>query len=237
MNYANNTNQGILSGLKSLVFPEICICCQEEFLPICNRCQSRWLSPVQSINFKSLRINSLLTYDSNISKVVLQAKENRNRIGQELMASALKSVLKSFELEDSQLSISKCLLVPIPSSRSAIRKRGGSFLHPILNKLLDMERGETGLRWRWAELLSHNRSVFDQSGLSYTERQSNMAGVFRIRDELNLKEIRERPMILIDDVLTTGATLYSAFRALSEINLTVLGAATACASAHRLLIR
>jgi len=42
---------------------------------------------------------------------------------------------------------------------------------------------------------------------------------------------------IIDDVITTGSTLREAVLALKERNLTVLGAATACASQRRLLIR
>jgi predicted amidophosphoribosyltransferase len=150
------------------------------------------------------------------------------------MARALSTALEKFELDNPALSISHCLLVPIPSTKTAVRKRGGSFLHPILDQLVALQKEKNGVRWRWKELLVHQKSVRDQSELSYSARQSNMARAFRLRsDDL----VRERPILLIDDVLTTGATLDSAFRALRERNLTVLGAATVCASAHRLLIR
>ena len=226
--------EGIFSALTSLVFPKICIYCQVEFAPLCLKCQQFWLAPVQWRYVKGLAVNSTLAYNAASSRIVIQAKESRNRVAQFWMARALSTALEKFELENSALSISHCLLVPIPSSKSAIRRRGGSFLHPILDKLVELQKQENGVRWRWKELLIHQKSVRDQSELSYTARQSNMASAFRLRsDDL----VRERPILLIDDVLTTGATLDSAFRALRERNLTVLGAATVCASAHRLLIR
>ena len=226
--------EGIFSALSSLVFPKICIYCQVEFAPLCLKCQQFWLTPVQRRYVKGLAVNSTLAYNAASSRIVIQAKESRNRVAQFWMARALSTALEKFELENSALSISHCLLVPIPSSKSAIRRRGGSFLHPILDKLVELQKQENGVRWRWKELLIHQKSVRDQSELSYTARQSNMAGAFRVRsDEL----IEARPILLIDDVVTTGATLDSAFRALRERNLTVLGAATVCASAHRLLIR
>ena len=226
--------EGIFSALTSLVFPKICIYCQVEFAPLCLKCQQFWLTPVQWRYVKGLAVNSTLAYNAASSRIVIQAKESRNRVAQFWMARALSTALEKFELENSALSISHCLLVPIPSSKSAIRRRGGSFLHPILDKLVELQKQENGVRWRWKELLIHQKSVRDQSELSYTARQSNMAGAFRVRsDEL----IEARPILLIDDVVTTGATLDSAFRALRERNLTVLGAATVCASAHRLLIR
>lgn len=226
--------EGIFSALTSLVFPKICIYCQVEFAPLCLKCQQFWLTPVQRRYVKGLAVNSTLAYNAASSRIIIQAKESRNRVAQFWMARALSTALEKFELENSALSISHCLLVPIPSSKSAIRKRGGSFLHPILDKLVELQKQKNGVRWRWKELLIHQKSVRDQSELSYTARQSNMASAFRLRsDDL----VRERPILLIDDVLTTGATLDSAFRALRERNLTVLGAATVCASAHRLLIR
>ena len=226
--------EGIFSALTSLVFPKICIYCQVEFAPLCLKCQQFWLAPAQRRYVKGLAVNSVLAYNAASSRIIIQAKESRNRVAQFWMARALSTALEKFELENSALSISHCLLVPIPSSKSAIRRRGGSFLHPILDKLVELQKQENGVRWRWKELLIHQKSVRDQSELSYTARQSNMAGAFRVRsDEL----IEARPILLIDDVVTTGATLDSAFRALRERNLTVLGAATVCASAHRLLIR
>ena len=226
--------EGIFSALSSLVFPKICIYCQVEFAPLCLKCQQFWLTPVQRRYVKGLAVNSTLAYNAASSRIIIQAKESRNRVAQFWMARALSTALEKFELENSALSISHCLLVPIPSSKSAIRRRGGSFLHPILDKLVELQKQENGVRWRWKELLIHQKSVRDQSELSYTARQSNMAGAFRVRsDEL----IEARPILLIDAVVTTGATLDSAFRALRERNLTVLGAATVCASAHRLLIR
>jgi len=215
----DDEDKGILSALNSLVFPKICIYCQNEFASLCANCQQLWLAPVQR---------------RYVRGVVIQAKENRNRIAQYWMASALSVALEKFESDNPALSISRSLLVPIPSSKSAIRRRGESFLHPILDKLVELQMNKNGVRWRWKELLIHHKMVRDQSELSYTARQSNMAGAFRLRsDDL----VMERPILLIDDVLTTGATLYSAFWALRERNLTVLGAATVCASAHRLLIR
>jgi predicted amidophosphoribosyltransferase len=226
--------EGIFSALTSLVFPKICMYCQVEFATLCLKCRQFWLAPVQRRYVKGLAVNSVLAYNAASSRIIIQAKESRNRVAQFWMARALSTALEKFELDNPALSISLCLLVPIPSTKTAVRKRGGSFLHPILDQLVALQKEKNGVRWRWKELLVHQKSVRDQSELSYSARQSNMARAFRLRsDDL----VRERPILLIDDVLTTGATLDSAFRALRERNLTVLGAATVCASAHRLLIR
>ena len=82
-------------------------------------------------------------------------------------------------------------------------------------------------------ILSITKKVIDQSGLSETKRNANLFGAFEV-----VKPFRPTSaIIVIDDVITTGSTLREAVRALKERNLTVLGAATACASQRRLLIR
>ncbi len=78
-----------------------------------------------------------------------------------------------------------------------------------------------------------NKRVVDQSGLSETQRHDNLFGAFKVAKPLN----SAAPIIIVDDVITTGSTLREAVRALKERNLTVLGAATACATQRRLLIR
>ena len=91
---------------------------------------------------------------------------------------------------------------------------------------------------QWKEALKHNKSVLDQSGLNYQERKNNLDNAFRlIKSEREIEAMTKKPIILIDDVVTSGATLLSAESALRERKMTVLGAATACASAHHLLIR
>ena len=132
--------EGIFSALTSLVFPKICIYCQVEFAPLCLKCQQFWLAPVQRRYVKGLAVNSTLAYNAASSRIIIQAKESRNRVAQFWMARALNTALEKFELENPALSISHCLLVPIPSSKSAIRKRGGSFLHPILDQLVELQK-------------------------------------------------------------------------------------------------
>ena len=136
MTLDDDKDKGIFQALSSLVFPKICIYCQNEFASLCSNCQQLWLAPVQRRYVRGLAVNSTLAYNVARSRVVIQAKENRNRIAQYWMASALSTALEKFESDNSALSISRSLLVPIPSSKSAIRRRGESFLHPILNKLV-----------------------------------------------------------------------------------------------------
>lgn len=191
----------------------------------------KWSGLAQKIRFDSVPTFSTVAYDGEISTVVIKAKEERNRTAQDLLAQAItRSLISLRELID----VNQYLLVPIPSSKQAIKRRGESFLHPIMKRVIELDcQSKTDNRMvrQWAELLSYRKKVRDQATLTSLERHENLRSAFIVSRFLDC------PVILVDDVVTTGATLKNAIDALRERKMTVLGAVTACASAHQLLIR
>ena len=123
------------------------------------------------------------------------------------------------------------LLVPVPSARRAVRERGfdaGLALARAAARRLPGARA--------GPLLVPARRVADQSGLGAAERQQNLAGAFRVRDGLRGPS-RVVPtgatVVVVDDVVTSGASLAEATRALRAGGVDVLGAATVAATVRR----
>ena len=75
-------------------------------------------------------------------------------------------------------------------------------------------------------ILIVNRNVKDQSNLDEKQRSQNLVGAFDCVSK-NLHLAQSSPVILVDDLLTTGATLREAIRALGQRGLLPLGAITA----------
>jgi ComF family protein len=65
------------------------------------------------------------------------------------------------------------------------------------------------------EMLARRRPTRSQGGLSRHQRQRNIAGAFTVPPAA-LARLKDRPVLLIDDVLTTGATLHEAARRLTQ---------------------
>ncbi|CAB5162270.1 unannotated protein [freshwater metagenome] len=109
-------------------------------------------------------------------------------------------------------------LIPIPSSPSARRRRGRSFMVDITAQIAQRSG------FRLTDVLELTRRVSDQSGLHAKARAANMEGAFALKPHAYPRG----DLVLIDDVVTTGATLREAARALTSQGLNVLASVTAC---------
>lgn len=110
------------------------------------------------------------------------------------------------------------LLVPVPLHPKKKKARG-------YNQSELLARGissATGIPVD-AELLIRNRHTPSQTGMDRTERWQNTSGAF----ECNKRIKAGTHIALVDDMITTGATLEACFRAVDVPQLSVLGLAYA----------
>ena len=205
-----------------------------------------WQASVTHLELDSIPLLTSVPYSDAVATVVLQAKENSNRIAQKLMATVIsKAIQESFAYS----SAKSLLITPIPSSKSALRRRGEDFLKTIVRQSLDFYEADikrnksahliTYPTVELVELIEHRRRVKEQSGLQSHQRQINMEGAFMVshRRRARWAQSVAGEVILVDDVITTGSTLIAAKKALNEAGFTVISAVTACATVRRMPIR
>lgn len=205
-----------LNPLLDLVYPKKCPGCHLPSERICEFCKSFWQDPPVTIllNQNKLSVISVAKYRSEVRSILLAYKENGEREAEKVLTEAL---LKARLGIGSDL---KCKLVPIPSNPKSIRRRGRDFMMDLCTQV-SIKSGD-----KVTPILKVNRDVADQSKLDEKQRSQNLVGAF----DCNLKYLnlaQRSPVILVDDLLTTGATLREAVRALGQRGVVPIGAITA----------
>jgi predicted amidophosphoribosyltransferase len=155
-------------------------------------------------------------YSPTASRIILAAKENGLQGADDLLIDAIIHVLNKVQLDKSFIR-----LVPVPSSKQSQRRRGRSFIVDLTDTISE----KTGIAIN--DCLQLSRRVSDQSGLTRVQRITNMHGAFSLKPGAILRG----DAIVIDDVVTTGATLREAARALNSQGFHAFGsvcAVTAC---------
>lgn len=119
------------------------------------------------------------------------------------------------------------VLVPVPSARAAVRARGHDHARRLARAAAE-ELTAAGRPARALPLLSPARAVADQAGLGSARRAANLAGALTA-----VRNVSGLVVVIVDDLVTTGATLVEAARALAAAGAQVHGAATVAATQRR----
>lgn len=118
------------------------------------------------------------------------------------------------------------VLVPVPTSRRSRRERGCDLVDELARAAVRLLR-RVGADARVSQALAPARSTADQVGLGAAERASNLRGAFRLRTD---RALGGRDVVVVDDILTTGATVGEAVRVLSAARHRPIGIAVVAAT-------
>ncbi|MBR1761589.1 MAG: ComF family protein [Schwartzia sp.] len=100
------------------------------------------------------------------------------------------------------------LAVPVPLFAEKEKERGGNQTEMIFRDWL------TAQGWTWRCALVRVRATEPQFGLSAPMRALNIKDAFALASDMRPEEIAGKPVLLVDDILTTGATLVECARTL-----------------------
>lgn len=152
-------------------------------------------------------------YAGGLRAAILELKFHRRehlgaRLGQLLMEPWL-------ELQAAFGLAGQWLVLPVPLHRSRERDRGynqAGLLARGFVRAIQEGAAPAGFRFE-GRAVTRKRSTAPQSGLSLHGRRENVSGVFAVAVP---DRIRDRDLILVDDVMTTGATASACAAALKR---------------------
>lgn len=226
--------RGWWQDLTDLVLPAECGGCGTPRTVLCPECRAalsgaapRRVRPVPEPRGLPV-VHAAARYEDEVRAVLLAHKERgalalAAPLGAAL-AGAVRAGLRGPRLQGHGLhrqgpreaaGVRECvLLVPVPSARSAVRARG----HDPARRIALAAAGElrrTGTPSRVVGVLRQRRVVADQSGLTARQRLDNLAGALEVADGGG-RLLAAGRVVLVDDLMTTGASLREAARAVQE---------------------
>jgi competence protein ComFC len=193
------------SALLELIFPPSCAGCGRVDNAWCSRCDTQLhnieIEPLQQTlptAYRDLQVVST-GWHTELLQTSIQALKYENL---PILAQPLGIRLASLL---SELDWHVDLIIPVPMHAARLRSRGynqAALLTNVLGKLVEISVSE--------DALQRVRDTRSQVGLSRVERLENMADAFYA----DSAAVRDRAILLVDDVATTGATLRGCAEAL-----------------------
>lgn len=193
---------GLCAACWSALAPITAPMCRQCGLPLAEMledgiCAACWATPP-----KISRIRSALRYDDASRSLILKLKHGD---GLQLVPFICRLMAGRF----AELTSDDPLVIPIPLHRWRYWRRR-------FNQSAELARNlchQHGTGVYSPVLLQRQRATQSQGGLSRQARKRNLAGAFAISPDAARAD---RPVLLIDDVMTTGATLNAATRVLQR---------------------
>lgn len=159
---------------------------------LCETCRKQLRYAPKTFEVRDIKVQSYYEYNDFLKSIILQYKECYDE--------ALKDVFfydLNFKL---RMKYHDFTIVLVPSSKSNLERRGFNHLALMCQKI--------GLPI--ADILEKEKDL-SQNNLGLIKRQ-------KMVDNIKLKEGSYRPerILLIDDILTTGSSIYGAYKALKN---------------------
>ena len=201
----------ILNTILDIVFPVNCIFCKKRGEDFCIDCinsakdaereSAKWIFPLYDYRHPPIK------------KALWFLKYNKKK----KIASIFAKIMYHIILEElSDLSIMENfknpILIPIPLTKKRQRERGYNQTELIAKKLIELDDNENFILKN--DILIKNKETIHQANIKNRNiRLKNLIGSFIVK---NKEEIKNRNIILIDDITTTGATLNEARKTLKK---------------------
>ena len=210
-----NVKNTMIEALMQKVAPHPCFGCGKIGTPLCHNCKNNITTEpfVGCILCGNTSPEGLCAqHDVPICKAWVVG-ERRTVLRRVIDAYKFENVKRTahtlVDLLDESLPLlsSNTLVVPIPTAPSHVRQRG--YDHAYLLSVLFAERRGLTL----THLLERS-STKTQHRLNKAERQQEAGGAFRLFKGVEVA--KDTPILLLDDIITTGSTITSASHVLSK---------------------
>ncbi len=190
------------------IAPPVCAYCKtflSEYVVLCSTCKSE-IAPLVSV---------IIPVTKKYHMSVMCVGEYKDPLKKLILSKGWSDYVASHELGQLMYELTpienwQCdLIVPIPLHWRRYAWRGYNQAEEMAKAL------STTLDIPYANLLKRVRATPLQSSVEHTEREGNVKNVFAL-NRVDIKKFKHKRILIIDDLMTTGATLQSAAKIISR---------------------
>lgn len=218
----------MIKDLFSLMYPPTCLLCNEglargefQICTLCNFKLPKFRDSKESYSYLPMLVEGhlysfIFSYIKYYKKGIGQKLLQRIKYGNKPELACSIGFRLGLEFIPPEPGFD--LIIPIPLHRKKLRKRGynqSDYFAMGISKA-------TGIPWS-PQILSRTRNNPSQTNRSRIERIQNVEGIFHIQKK---KSIISKRLLLVDDVITTGATLFACSEAIEKSGGQVIGIAS-----------
>ena len=196
--------------IKELIFPKFCVNCQREGNYLCEDC----FSLIDFPTYTPQKANNLvglfwaLPYNNFIIKKLI-AQFKYQPFVKDMAATLASLIIHYIKLNEKQMFFSdRDVIVPIPLTKKRLKERGFNQAEEIGRELSSFLKIPLA-----SNVLFKVKETLPQVELSKEEREKNVKEAFAVR---NNDQIKDKKVLILDDVYTTGSTMAEAARVLKE---------------------
>lgn len=201
------------AAMIHILWPAYCPACGRVGAPFCDECLSASATGVPDfcLSCGAVYGHACCSSSAPCSAAAIHAGSARSFLLSLKYGGERSLGVPMGRIMGSRLAPSDCLLVPIPLHRGSSR---------MYNQTLLLARGISEVTpMKISDCLEWRAAREPQTGRSGAERRSLPPSAFR------LKFIPEKPVVIVDDVYTSGGTMRAAKKALEERGVRVSGGA------------
>jgi ComF family protein len=201
----------LFDALLTLFHPPFCAFCKtfiiEKKQTLCNSCMIK-IIPVPSISIELTKTHAMVvhaigSYENPLKKMILAKGHSDIATSCQLGQFAAQKI--------AQLAIDFDYIVPIPLHWSRYAKRGYNQSYEIASVIgSEMDKQVINLLTRTKA--TRHQSEFDAAG-----RLKNVTEAFTIQSSVEKSRFKGKRILLIDDLMTTGATVKMAAKELLSL--------------------
>ena len=198
-----------ITSLLDLIYKRKCYFCgsSKDSLSMCAKCYEELTFSDNKPNriVDNVNIYSAGIYEKNLQKLIRGLKYHKQSDLAHYLAKFLYEYIKMSDLNND------FVIVPVPLHKNRIKKRKYNHMELVAKELSIL----TGWEYE-TELITREKDTKPQYKLTKIQRLENLKDAFDVSTE----NYNNKPILIIDDICTTGSTFEEMIRTLKSAGIT-----------------